>query len=498
MDLVDSAVDVALETGEPPERFEPVLASRGRHDLLARAIERRVEHAPTLAARAAALGALADTWGKHLGRSPELQAKIAQHAARIGRELEHDRSTDVAAWSALASVHDVLGDEAARAATDRRLLVLLETAIEKSPAGAARAVLRVTLAKALLHASGTDAAVAALSQALDDDPDATDAAELLGATLAAAGRTDEARRALERLIAKRPNDPAALERLASLAAQQSDWDGAIEAYGKALAVTRDPTQVVHFASELSDACEKAGRPEDAREALERALGEAPESAPLTQRLARICEKNGDWTRLARLAETLRAKNPDNLEAVLLWALALRHLSRAGEALAGLTTAVERSRGKRSPLLARLLLEAARAHLAVDELVEAYDQLRAAFAMDARNAEVAMLLALVAIDLDDERTAERSLFTVTGTPAKTDADRRAQATAFCHLAAMAHAKGDGPKARRLAGKALSTDPGYSLAQSLLEKLDSSGSAVVPRSSVAPPRPPLDKSAVTPRS
>jgi hypothetical protein len=147
-------------------------------------------------------------------------------------------------------------------------------------------------------------------------------------------------------------------------------------------------------------------------------------------------------------------------------------------------AIERNKGKRTPLMARLLLEAANAHLAVDEIVEAFEHLKTAYGIDARNPEGSMLLALVAIDLDDERTAERALFTVTGSPPKTEADRRAQATAFYHLATMAHSKGDGPKARRLAGKALSMEPGHPHAQALLEKLDSGGSGVVARSSVAP--------------
>jgi tetratricopeptide (TPR) repeat protein len=499
MDLVDSAVEAAFETSELPERFEPLLATRGRYELLARYIERRVERAATLAGRAAALGALADVWSQHLGRAPDNHTQIPQQATPDARELEHDGATDTQPWSALAAVYAVLGDEEARASTERRLVALLESAIEKAKPGAARAALRVGLAKALLHAdhtSGVDAAVAALSAAADDDPDATEASELLAETLTSAGKHDEARRVLQSLLSRRPDDPAALERLAALAAGQGDWESAIEGYGKALAASHDAERIARIASDLADACEKAGRPEDAREALERALAGAPDNAPLTQRLARICEQDGDWARLARLAETLRSKNPDNLEAVLLWAHALRGLSRAGEALAALTHALERNRGKRSPLVARLLLEAARSHLAVDEIVEAFDHLKAAYAMDARNAEGAMLLALVAIDLDDDRVAERALFTVTGAPPKTEADRRAQATGFYHLASMAHVKGDGPKARRLAGKALSMDPAHAPAQALLEKLDSSGSAVVARSSVAPPARPA--AAVTPRS
>jgi tetratricopeptide (TPR) repeat protein len=499
-DLVDSAVDAALETGERPERFEEVLASRGRHDLLARAIERRVERAPTLAARATALGALASAWATKLDRPQDLRSRIAQSAARIGRELEHEAATDVGAWAALAAVHDALGDEAARAATDQKLVSLLEAAIAKAGPGAARATLRVTFAKALLHtAGGADRAISALSTALDEDPESTEAAELLGAALVGAGRSDEARRALKRLLSKRPDDAFALEQLAALAAAGSDWDAAIEMYGKLFAQAQGAERLVHIASELADACEKAGRPDEARETLERALEAAPECAPLTQRLAQICEKRGDWARLARLAETLRAKHPDNFEAVLLWAQALRHLSRGAEALAGLTAAIERCQGKRSPLVARLLVEAARAHLAADELVEAFEQLKAAFAIDARSGDVAMLLGLVAIDLDDERTAERALFAITGAPAKSDPDRHAQATAFCHLAALALAKGDGGKARRLTGKALSIEPGHPEARSLLEGLDSSGSAVVARRSIAePPRSAPERSAVTPRS
>jgi golgin subfamily B member 1 len=484
LDLVDSAVEAALETHEPPERFEQLLASRSRYELLARFVERRVEQAATLAERASALRTLADTWSRHLGRAPEPKAKIAQQAARIARELEHEGTAEVAPWSALASLYEALGDGEARAATDRRLVALLEAAIQKAKPGTERAALQVALARALLHAGGVEPAIAALASAVADDPDSLEAVELLGETLLAAGRTDEARKALQSLLAKRPNDPIALDRVAALAAGQGDWDAAIEAYGKALVGCRDAERLARIASDLADACEKAGRPEEAREALERALGEAPDNAPLTQRLARICEQEGDWARLARLAENLRAKSPENLEALVLWARALRGLSRSAEALAGLTHALERNRGKRSAHIAALLLEAARAHLAVDEIVEAFDHLKTAYSIDPRNAEGAMLLALVAVDLDDDRTAERALFTVTGSPPKTDADRRTQATAFYHLAAMAFAKGDGPKARRLAGKALSLEAGHAAAQALLETLDSTGSAVVPRSSVAP--------------
>src|ERR1019366_10544605 len=85
-DLVDSAVDAALESGDDPQRFEAPLAARGRHDLQARAIERRVERAATLAARANALADLAAFWAERLDRPADPRARLAPPARRVGGE----------------------------------------------------------------------------------------------------------------------------------------------------------------------------------------------------------------------------------------------------------------------------------------------------------------------------------------------------------------------------------------------------------------------------
>jgi len=531
-DLVDSAVDVALESGDRPERFEPLLAIRGRYDLLARAIERRLDRASTLAARAVALGDLVDAWAKHLDRGADLRARIAHHAERIGRELEQEGTSDAVAWAALASVHAALGDEAESVAANQRLGTLLESAIAKAAPGGERARLRVSFAKATLgDASQLDRSIAMLSAALEDDPTNAEAAELLSDALCRAGRPDEGRRALEKLLAKDPTHAGGLEKLGSIAAAASDWDAAVEAYRRLLPCVKDAAKFSRIALDMAEACDRAGKPEEARDALERALGLSPQSVEIAERLTHICERTGDWARLThlwlaqaekqespgaraellvrggslllekahapaealRLAELARTASGESVEATLLWAQAQQALGHAREALPVLQELVDRNRGKRTPLGGRVCLEAARAHLALDEILEAFDLLKTAFGMDARNAEVAMLFALVALDLDDERTAERALFAITGTPAQGDADRRAQAAAFFHLAAAAHAKGDGGKARRFLGKALAVEPAHKASQALLEKIDSSGSAVVHRSALG-----TSKVAVTPRS
>jgi lipopolysaccharide biosynthesis regulator YciM len=749
-DLVDSAVDVALESGESPERFESVLAARGRYDLLARAMERRVDRATTLTARAVALGGLVGVWIDHLDRAPDLEARITRHAERVGREVEHDGTTDPDAWTALVAVHSLLGDAGARIGANRRLVTLLESAIAKAAPGIARSRLRVILAKALLHdPAASDAAIVALSNALEEDPTHAEAADLLSSALERQGRfderlevlgrraralkphtpefvdaawrlgvaletaqksadaravyesivddvpvdgpimqeladrldalgservakcferliaegkgapglaqrllercdrdgdpaqvkralelafsadpenaavarrlidvyraagddgevlrildaslrarpadpgllswrasiqeargeseaavsdleaasaidlgyldallaiharlgeswvgpaadahairlvdllvraerSDEARRALDRLLAKSPNHPGGVEKLASLAVASGDWEAAIDAYRKVMETPQaDPREAFpRIASAMAEACERAGRSADARDAVERAMQVAPDRPELMQWLERICERTGDWARVVdlltaqsanqetaaersqlllragslalekvgskedalRLTELARAANGESLEVTLLWSQVQQAMGHPREALAALDDASQKNRGKRSPLIARVYLEMGKAHLAVDELVEALEALKVAFTMDTRSGEIGMLLGLVALDVDDERTAERVFLGVAGKPVQTDAERQAQATAYYHLASMAYVRSELGKARRLAGKAVGADPRHEGALAILEKLGDAGGAAVP--SVAP--------------
>ena len=792
---VDSAVDAALESGKDPKRFEAPLAARGRFDLLARSIERRVERVASLAARASALANLASLWAEHLDRSAEVRARIARHAERMHRELEHEGLTDSAAWAALASAHLSLGDDSARIAMVQRRAKLLEAAIPGLKDGAERNRLRVELATTLLDdPSRHGDAVELLSSALEDDPDDGEAAnrladalerlerfdelvavlegrlrsrspeavttattwrlghaleragrakealplyeslldapaeeaerlagraerctaapswlrmlverlEALGSArladglekiLAAGGdaavgqrlldlrdragdaagirralelgfaadsrnatifrrlvdayreagdpggtlrlldpaiaarpedaellllrsnaretlgdddgalfdleaaavadanqvdallalhervlarqttraegralpatanvyairvvdvllhhrRFEEARRELERLLSRNPTQADGLERMAALQGAGGSWSLATETYRKLLPIAEagDKDSFVRVVLAMADACEHAGEAGAARDALESALAKAPESHDLMQRLERVCEMTGDVARLAnllvahaeretngpgepneksaaaaaeertrllvraglllldsaqdpagalRVAERARAVDADSLDAVLLWASAQRRLGRPGEALAAIHAATARARGKRTPVLARLHLEAARAHLAIDEIVEAFDSLKAGFSLDWRNAEIAMLLGLVAIDLDDERLAERALSGLTTTPARdaagANADATLQAGAFYRLALMAQGKGDRGKARRMATRAIGVEPGHAAARALLDQIEPAGGSPANRSG---PRP-----AVTPRS
>jgi tetratricopeptide (TPR) repeat protein len=325
---------------------------------------------------------------------------------------------------------------------------------------------------------------------------------LLGAEQGARARAE-----LERLLGRAPSHKQGLWRMATLASTEGDWQLATSAYHELFPLLDGTDELREVALALCETCERAGRVADARSPLERALELSPEDAVLQQKLEQIYEAAGDFGRLARALtaradqaepaertrllaraarillenahdvhyalstlERVRATDPHDPEANLLWAKAERTLGRTDRALEVLRETLHANRGKRSPLVASLQLEIAHAHLAGDELFEAFDALKAGFNLDRKNVELALLLGLVALDLDDDKTAERALLAVISLPAAdpgTSAETRA--TAFFHLGALAHLKGDLARARRMLGKATTENPNHEAARALLEAL-----------------------------
>ena len=336
---------------------------------------------------------------------------------------------------------------------------------------------------------------------------------MLADVLLGAGEVDRARSELDLVLSRAPRDVGAALRVASLEAGRGEWVRAAEAYHRLveiLSTAEDPdgatsaeTDLPRAVLALAESCERAGRPGEARPALEDAVGRHPE---------RICDLDGDWQRLSdllavradrtadpaeraslflraaaltddphapenalRLVELARAAHPESIDAALAYARLEMGQKRAHEAVRALEEIALRNAGKRLPVLATVYLQLGKAHLALDQLAEALDALKAGFAIDLRSGDLAMLLGLVALDLGDEKTAERA-FTAVVTLARKEAlssasDGRAESVAaLCHLASMAHTNGDVPKARRWLGKALSEDPSHPAALALLRRLD----------------------------
>jgi tetratricopeptide (TPR) repeat protein len=325
------------------------------------------------------------------------------------------------------------------------------------------------------------------------------------------GRPKEARVHLERLHARSPGRRDVLRKIAFAASAERDWDAAGGAYVELLRLAeRDDArdEVARVAIALVGAYEKAGRIEHARavlrptleawmargdgsaelerlseavgdfEGLAHALVRRAEANPnpaekqaLLLRAARLeLDHGGDPAHALSVLEQARAAGSDHLDVTILWARAQVTLGQVDVALAALSEAAERSRNSRQEL-AIIQLEMGRAYLAVDDLAEAHEALKAAFASDWRAGDLAMLLGLVSLDLGDDKTAERALIAVTTMPPRRDvADGPVKALAFYHLASMAYGRGEVAKAKLLATKAAGGDPSaQAAARVLLDKL-----------------------------
>jgi tetratricopeptide (TPR) repeat protein len=203
------------------------------------------------------------------------------------------------------------------------------------------------------------------------------------------------------------------------------------------------------------------------------MADGPQKSALLLRAANLLTEHvGTSARAVPFVERARSACPESIEAGLAWARVQADLGRSSEALPVLLEVVARNRGKRLPALSGVYLEIGKAHLAADDLVEAFDALKAGFAVDPRGAELATLLGLLAIDLDDDKTAERALLAV-ATARKAGAGEGSagadRVTAIYHLAAMADARGEVSKALRWATTAITEDPTHAGARALLDKL-----------------------------
>jgi tetratricopeptide (TPR) repeat protein len=403
-------------------------------------------------------------WAKAEEEHGDTQAAIAIYE----RLAEMDSGRKVA-FEALRRLSAQSGDD--------RLARLLRAAVPKATPGGERSGLRGILAGVLLEqASRLDEAIAVLSSAIDEEPHGRAASQ------AAAGTFEEAAKAYRKLL---------------LVAER----------------TSSPEELVRIAVATADACARAGGLAEAREALGRVAEVLSHNPGLAPDLERLCRAIGDWKRLAstlttqaaqendvdrktglllragqllleaasdpasalRVIDLARDASPQNIEAIVLWARAQLALGQTKQALDALYDAAQRSDGTSSPRLATIYLEIGRAHLAVDEIVEAFGALELGFGADPRAGDIAMLFGLVALDVDEESAAERAFTAVTRLPPRAGGSgpgaESARSIALYRLGSLALKRGDLAKARELASSAVDTDPSHRAARALLEMVDS---------------------------
>jgi tetratricopeptide (TPR) repeat protein len=190
---------------------------------------------------------------------------------------------------------------------------------------------------------------------------------------------------------------------------------------------------------------------------------------LLQAATTLIDHCADPANALRVVLMVRSLQPESLDAAIVFAKASVALGQTEDAIRVLREAAYWARGQRSAIAA-IYLEIGKAYLAIDDLLEAAEALREAFAADWRTGDVALLLGLLSIDIDDEKTAERALTAVTTLPVHDENPKEAsnKSTGLYHLAKMAYARGDFVKAKLLAGKALEVSDNAD-ARSLLKRL-----------------------------
>jgi tetratricopeptide (TPR) repeat protein len=181
----------------------------------------------------------------------------------------------------------------------------------------------------------------------------------------------------------------------------------------------------------------------------------------------VLEFGGSTERALELSQKSRDLDSNNIETLLVHARAQAKLGRLSHALATLREVIKSAKGRGPALVSSAYFDMANVHLARDEIFEAFDALNQSFNANPKHDEAGLLLGLVAIDLDDERTALRALRTVTAT--RSTLEPVEKAVAFYHLARIARGKGDLRRAKQMATSAVAQNADHAQAKALLEAL-----------------------------
>jgi golgin subfamily B member 1 len=315
---------------------------------------------------------------------------------------------------------------------------------------------------------------------------------------------DGARTLLGELLRQDPKDASALQTLASLETALERWDAASAALRRLVGLEEGEAGT-EVALRLADACERAGRPGDARGALERARLVAPTDRTVRERLERVYEQTGAWHELADVAledarangdvaerfalllragsllleqagdpdaatgplEEARALRPTDPDCAGLLADALTFSGRAQDALGLLEEVMAPYKGRRARELAPLYWRLARVARHSGDAASEGRSLVHALECDAQNGQVCSDVAQRAMELGHLELANRALRAITllKTPGP-----MSKALAYQYMGEIAQSQGDPKRALTLAKRALAEDPTLEGARALAHSLE----------------------------
>ncbi|MBL9099402.1 MAG: tetratricopeptide repeat protein [Myxococcales bacterium] len=314
------------------------------------------------------------------------------------------------------------------------------------------------------------------------------------------GAADQARHTLASWVAREQNDTAALRMLMAMDSAAGSWESVIESCTRLVAAESGAAQI-SAVLQLVEACEKVGRPSDAKAGLEIAYAAQPGNEAVRERLKAIFEEEENYHALARIlideassvedesarflmlrqaGELLLDEDPAAAAVALKQALALKPSDQAVNLLlveaytqskqqdaadAILDAAIESMKGRRSPELCVLQYRKAAVAGAVGNQEQQLHWLKEAHNTDRNNGDVAVELAALAEKLEDFDLAIRVLRSI----ALMEAAPMSRAVAYLRQGYIAERRGDRQKAVLWGRKALMEDPNCHEATDFLKQI-----------------------------
>jgi len=297
-ELVESALHAAGENEGEAKAFERALSQRGSYDILARSLETRLAASVGADARAVILRDLAAVHCEHLGLGSEVRARLSSLAEQIARELRDTPGLAPAAWMALETVYERIGEP------DRQAEVLEQLASAERPTSSAEVDALYRLAKLRLAKAETlFVGASLLSRALEADAQPRRAADALVKALEIDPQNEQIVRLYERVSRGKGREAARADALLRLIALGA---ATVEEEREAVAVALDGPEPALAESLLERILEHEAK-----------LG-ASQVVWAKAMLGELCARKGDLKRAADLKEQAAEQaSPDERRALLL-------------------------------------------------------------------------------------------------------------------------------------------------------------------------------------
>ena len=309
----------------------------------------------------------------------------------------------------------------------------------------------------------------------------------------------DARERLAEWLRKHDDDVDGFRELARLAVKARSWQEAAQALSRLVQIDK-PEGMVAAALDLAIACDKLSEPARAIPSLEQAKRSVAEHAELEQRLLKSYEATEMHDRIAALyveqserpkaamqraslleqaanhfllanlpsqalvnLDAALALDPERLSLVVAKLHALREMSERERAIELVLEHLTGNRHSRNKERYRLFEELGNLHLEQDDLVEAFEAFAQAHKLDRAQPRIALMLGLVAADLDDAATASGALRAAVAAVRPHDNNLLLtpgeRAAAYAELSRLQFLRGSQSTARQFFDKAVEEDPNH---------------------------------------